>query len=78
MHYYHIIKLISIINNLDRLTNNNIEEIKILIIYSLDDYFTYLNNWQNRYYFIKIFLILFPFGNSRYLAKYKIVILYKI
>ena len=64
MHYYLILKLIFIIYNLSRLINNNAEIIKLLILYNFDSHFIYLNNWQDKHYFIKAFLILFLFKDS--------------
>lgn len=44
MRQYFVLKLISIIHSLSKLINDNVEEIKFLLIYNTDGYFTYLNN----------------------------------
>lgn len=50
--------------NLDRSTNDNAKKMESLIIYSSDGCPTYLNNWQDKHYFIRTFLILFLFEDS--------------
>lgn len=73
--YHFVLKLIFTINNF---TNNNTEETKSLIIYSSNSHPIYLNNWQDIYYFIELFLTLFLFsGDGRYLVKCKTAISYK-
>lgn len=71
--YYHpILKIISMVHNL---ININTKKIKPLIIYSSNGHFIYLNNWQDEYYFIEAFLILFLFRDDKHLAKHKTAIL---
>lgn len=65
-------------NNFNKLTNDNAKKIKPLIIYSFNCYLIYLNNWQDKHYFIKAFLILFPFRDSKHLIKRKTSILLKV
>lgn len=72
MRYHPILKIISTIHNL---ININIEKTKLLILYSSNSHFTCLNNWQNKYYFIRAFLTLFLFGDGKYLMKHKTAIL---
>lgn len=61
MYYYPVLKLIFVIYNLGRLTNNNTKKMELLIIYSFDGCFICYNNWQNKYYLTKAFIILFLF-----------------
>ena len=65
-------------HNFNRSINNNLEVMKSLIIYNFDSHLICLNNWQDKYYFTKAFLILFLFRDNKHLIKYKIVILLKV
>lgn len=78
MRHHLVLKLISIVYNLCRSTNDNTKETELLIIYSFDGRPTYLNNWQDEYYFIGTFSTLFPFEDGKYLVKRKTFILLKI
>lgn len=54
MQYYLILKIISAMYNL---MNGNAEITEILIIYNTNGHYTFLNNWQDKYYFIGLFKI---------------------
>ena len=75
MCHYLVLKLISMVNNL---TNDNDKKTKPLIMYNTNSYLKYLNDWENEYYFIRIFLTLFPFGDGKYLVKRKMAILLQV
>lgn len=53
----------------NNLPNNDIEKTKPLIVYGANGDPTCLNDWEDKYYFIGVFLILFSFGDCGYLAK---------
>lgn len=63
--YHLVFKLISAMNNF---ANDNSEKTKPLIIYSTNGYLIYLNNWEDKHYFIRVFPTLYLFGDSGYLA----------
>lgn len=70
--YYPISKLISALYNV---INGNIKVTKLLILYNIYGYSTHLNDLQDEYYFTGSFLILFFYGDGKYLARYKTVII---
>lgn len=74
--YHHLIlKLIFAIYNL---ANNNIEETTFLIVDNTNGHFIYLDDWQNEYYFIRPFPILFLYRDDGYLTKCKTIILLQV
>ena len=75
MRHHPILKLISAMNNL---VNNNNKKTEPLIMYSANDHLMCLNNWEDEHYFTRAFQTLYPFEDSRYLAKRKIVILLQV